>query len=529
MISFYKDIVEQTFLHGKKEDTQRSDCDMILLMRNTFPLRKYIPPAILAVSLFIVYLKTMAPGLTWANEGSDGGDLITAAAVGGVAHPTGYPVYLFLARLFQLLPIGSLAFRTNLLSAFATAFAALLVYFFVNQSLSNSVGFKYAGLVSALAFGLSPLIWSQAVITEVYALHTLFVMIILYLSSDRAISYFPRKRLDILLGLAFGLGMGNHATTILLFPILFFSVFWSADAGHSFERWRLSAQVLLRRLLWMGIGLLTYISLPLRALMLPKINWGNPVTLGNFIWLVSGKLYQEQFFGLPIESNWLRVRAVAGMLVEQFGMAGLAIGLIGLIVFYKHSRLYLNTIWVSFASMLFAVGYATVDSYMYLIPAFVCFAIWLGFGVNGLMNMVYQRFHKLEYLIGLIVILYLFVQAGNRFPQVDASRDMRAEEFGKAVMAQAPADALVFAKGDKAIFAIWYFHYALRERQDLVVVATDLLQFDWYQESLHVNYPRLNLPGAYPFASTVMAANPEYSVCHVEYFQQAEITCETRE
>src|SRR5512134_545866 len=74
------------------------------------------------VVLAIAYASTLAPGITWANNGTDSGDLITAAATLGVAHPTGYPTYLLLARFFQLIPVGSLAFRTNLLSAL---FAAL--------------------------------------------------------------------------------------------------------------------------------------------------------------------------------------------------------------------------------------------------------------------------------------------------------------------------------------------------------------------------------------------------------------------
>ena len=89
---------------------------------------RYIPPGLLTISLMIVFVTTLAPGLTWANGGSDGGDLIAAAARGGIAHPTGYPLYLLLARLFQFLPLGSLAFRTNLMSALATALAAALVY-----------------------------------------------------------------------------------------------------------------------------------------------------------------------------------------------------------------------------------------------------------------------------------------------------------------------------------------------------------------------------------------------------------------
>ncbi len=91
-------------------------------------LLKIVPPGILAISLMVVYLITMAPGLTWANSGADGGDLITAAATGGVAHPTGYPLYLVVASIFQAIPIGSLAFRTNLMSAIAAASAAIVVY-----------------------------------------------------------------------------------------------------------------------------------------------------------------------------------------------------------------------------------------------------------------------------------------------------------------------------------------------------------------------------------------------------------------
>ena len=42
----------------------------------------------------------------------------------------------------------------------------------------------------------------------------------------------------------------------------------------------------------MAVGLSVYLTLPLRALFHPPVNWGNPVTLDGFFWLVSGKLYQ---------------------------------------------------------------------------------------------------------------------------------------------------------------------------------------------------------------------------------------------
>jgi hypothetical protein len=76
----------------------------------------------LVISLSVIYLITLAPGLTWA---------------------TGYPFYLLLERLFQCLPTGSLAFRTNLLSALATALAAALVYALVTRGLSGHGKVRY--------------------------------------------------------------------------------------------------------------------------------------------------------------------------------------------------------------------------------------------------------------------------------------------------------------------------------------------------------------------------------------------------
>lgn len=500
-------------------------------MQRLKPFLSYLPLGVLAFSLLGVYLTSMAPGLTWANYGADGGDLVTAAATGGVAHPTGYPVYLLLARLFQLLPVGSLAFRTNLMSAFAAVLAAMLVYALVIRTTVPFNGHRnwLAALASAFAFGLSPLVWSQAVITEVYALHALFVASILFLATEDLSGCLAQKHLDRSLGLVLGLAVGNHVTSILLLPILFFTKFFRKPEvlpGNSLGlNWQLDLCGLLRRLVWMGIGLLAYLTLPLHSLSHPPVNWGNPVTLDGFAWLVSGKLYQDELFVLTLSSVWERCRVVAALLLGQFGILGLTIGLIGLIVFFKPSHLYRNTLWIVAAFSAFSIIYATSDSFLYLIPVFLCFAIWIGLGLAGLMNTFSQRFHKGGIAIGLVFILFLFIQAGNNWSQVDASRDLRAEQFGEEVLNQAPAHAIVFAKGDRAVFTLWYFHFALKNRPDLAIVAMDLLHFDWYQQTLQTYSPDLSLPGPFPFATTVVAANPERPVCYVEYLQLPRIQC----
>ncbi len=483
-------------------------------MRLSLKLPQTSLPGVLAISLLGVYLGTLAPGLTWANSGSDGGDLIAAAATGGVAHPSGYPLYLLLARLFQFLPIGSLAFRTNLLSALATTLAAVLVFELTAHSLPRADGQPnwWVGLASAYAFGLAPLVWSQAVITEVYGVHILFVALILLLSSGRLPAFFTPRRLDLCLGLAFGLGMGNHITTILLLPLLFSAL---PESQPRFP-------YVLRRLAWMGVGLLVYLTLPMRALQHPPINWGNPVTLGGFRWLVTGSLYQSELLSLSPALVWERIRAIAGLFLAQAGLPGLGLAVVGLVFFFKPSTLYRNVIWMMVAFSTFAAIYGTPDSFVYLMPVCLGFATWIGVGLAGVGTRLPRR---LAPFLSLAFVLFLFFLAGNHWQAMDASHDLRAETFGGEVFSQAPQEAIVFASGDKAIFAMWYFHFALKQRPDVAIVATELLGFDWYQQTLHSAYPDLKLPGPFPFAERMAALNPDRPVCFIEYVEASQIQC----
>jgi hypothetical protein len=141
------------------------------------------------------------------------------------------------------------------------------------------------------------------------------------------------------------------------------------------------------------------------------------------------------------------------------------------------------------------------------------------------MDLSSKRFRIIGTGVGLIFIILVGIQSWRVWPQVDASRDTRAEAFGRNVLSLAPARAIVFAQGDEAVFTLWYFQYALRTRPDLVIVSTDLLQFTWYLQTLHSTYPDLNLPGPFPFVETVVEANSSRPVCYVQVVQVSEINC----
>src|SRR5215471_9949784 len=78
--------------------------------------------ALVFVAAFALYLRTLAPTVTL----TDSGELIVAARTLGVAHPPGFPLYVLLAHLAAMVPIGNIAARVNFASA---VFAATAVAF----------------------------------------------------------------------------------------------------------------------------------------------------------------------------------------------------------------------------------------------------------------------------------------------------------------------------------------------------------------------------------------------------------------
>lgn len=511
-----------------------------LLMNSSHlrPLQRILPHAVVGLSLVGIYLATLAPGLTWANNGSDGGDLITAAATRGIAHPTGYPLYLLVARLLQWLPIGSLAFRTNLMSAVFTSLAAVLIMILVMSSTQSPVAhFQWpSALAAGYAFGLAPLIWSQAVITEVYALQSFLTGLIIYLYSHPTQDSLSRQKyMDYGRGLVLGLAMGNHVTTILLIPVaLLLGCFHDSPKPNAAPRnhrpWfgnlKFELASMFRQLTGFGAGLCIYLILPLRALTHPPINWGNVVTPDRFWWLVSGQLYQSYYLQFNLSEIWGRVQAGAALLIQQFGYPGIVLGLMGLIVFGSRSRLYILTTWMAVTSMMFSVLYGSADSDVYLIPTFLSFAIWLGLGLAALTPQFIQQSSLMRVYLALLVLGYFAARSITLMSQVDASQDRRAETFGREILSTAPENAILFAKGDRAVFTLWYFHFALGERPDLAVLAEDLLHFDWYQENLRATYSSLAIPGPFPWPETIARANALRAVCYVQFAGRTELYCQ---
>ena len=180
-----------------------------------------------AAGVLVAYMLTLAPEVVWSGAGIDSGDLAAAVAVGGVPHPTGYPTLMLLGLAVRAIPLGDLALRLNVLTALAAA-ASLMPLGLLAARLRPGAGTvlpvsEAMAVAAVLAlYGLAPLVWSNAIVTEVYAFASLFLWTSLYAAARAlaAVTAEGKARWAAAAGVLLGLGTGAHITVALGAPAL---------------------------------------------------------------------------------------------------------------------------------------------------------------------------------------------------------------------------------------------------------------------------------------------------------------------
>jgi hypothetical protein len=462
----------------------------------TRPLKVSIAALVFVVCL-ACYCLTLAPSITWEHDGVDSGDLVTAAYTLGIAHPPGYPLFLMLGKLFTLLPLGGVAYRVNLMSALFAAATATTVYctaLLIQPEETDSGSKVIIAAASALALGLSHTLWSQAVIAEVYTLNAFLIAAILLLAT--LFRSTGDRRLLWLLGLVLGLSLSNHLSAILVVPgILILLV----------RRLRSQPASFLAMAGFMVLGLSLYAYLPLRSMQHPPVNWGAPHTWSGFWWTVSARIYGDYAFGLPLTYLPARVASWLDLLGRQFTWLGLALGLAGIWDLWENDREYLGFSLASFgAIVVYSLAYNTSDSYVYLIPSYLVFSLWIARGASYLLREFLPWIAKrrddpsirthLERLTSLALLILPMILLGTNLRAVDLSEDKEAHDYALQVFADTPSDALIIADTDAHIFSLWYVRYVEASEPEAVVVAKGLFHYRWYRDTLSWHYPQIFVP-----------------------------------
>lgn len=429
--------------------------------------RAFVPAAAFFAAL-IAYVLTGPRHITWAHGGFDGGDLLAAAAVSGVPHPPGYPFYtMLLGGALRVLPFADAAFRGHFLSMMLAAGAAALTAD-MGRRLTRSAA---AGIVGALAMAFWLPVWTQALITEVYALE-LFLLALAWWALYR----WRAERLNPgWLGLLLGLGLTHRPTAL------------ASIAGIGLvllaRRERLTRRSWIALAAGFAVGLLPLLYLPLAASAKPPILWGEPSMPAGFWDLITAKMYGGHVLGLPVSAWGERALAWSGQLILS-GAALITLAVYGRA--HPKGAIFWGMALDGAARLIFAFTYDRRDAAVNMAaPAF-----FLGVWVCAAAAWLIQRRAFGAWTAAVMLVIPAALLVGN-WARVDVRTDSEARDFGRSALESVDPDALILTTQDARTFTLHYFVHAIGLRQDVTVADVRLLMWPWYAE-------RMALAGANP-------------------------------
>lgn len=438
---------------------------------------RWIGPLLILVVLLPVYLLSMSNAVGEA----DTFEFQVVAPQLGIAHPTGYPLYLLLGKLFSLIPVSTVAWRLNFASAIFACLAVCVLYWTAARFLRQPL----AALLGALALGLSPVFWGQAIVAEVYTLHALIVALALWLMLrliDRPAPA-PTQGRWSLVGLAavIGLGLTNHLTTVFLIPpavvagLLFLLDYRRGSTAGSRWPWPVPQTLLLLAVAFL-VPLLLYSYLPLRW---QAIN-NEPMGVSRFIdWVVGGR-----FQGALQWMAWLRDPArwqiVGRLFLDNWGVAYLVVafgGFIYLLRRYWRAALVLLFAFTGFT--FYALNYYVPDLAVFLIPAHVVIALALSAGLAGLITGLKSGLRDrvsnssrtwVAPLLFVLLMLPAIWRTAGLWSTLDQSDRDGGETWGRAVLSQPLAEGAAVLADSEKIAPLYYLQQIEGLRPDLEIM-----------------------------------------------------------
>jgi Protein O-mannosyl-transferase TMEM260-like len=419
--------------------------------------------AALFLAAFALYLLTLAP--TVAQMFDDSLEFQLLAARMAIAHPTGYPLFSILIKLFTFLPVGDVAYRVNVATAFFGALAVAMLYAVARELIHS----RPAATIAALGFAVGGVYWTQAVLAEVYTLQAFLTLAMIWL----ALRWKAGGASLIALAFFFGLMLTHHRMSILLFPAL---AVYVLSYDRSFLRER---GVLMRMGIAFAIPLLLYLYIPIRGLVTSSLDGSYQNTPAGFVNWVLGSNYDVFLTQNPLGEQRGAAYFV-DLFVRQFTWAGLALAATGLVVLVRHEpREWLLLALALVPNILFALSYRVADVNVFFIPSFLFTALFIAVGVDWLAQVPANIFTNERLYAPLSAVLLIFVSiipftlVQSNFRTEDLSEKWDVHDYGLDLLSQPlpPNSTIVGLLGEMTLLR--YFQETDSLRPDVQTIAAD--------------------------------------------------------
>jgi tetratricopeptide (TPR) repeat protein len=478
------------------------------------------------LAALVVYSWTLAPAVTL----TDSGELILAAYGLGVAHPPGTPLWVMLAHLASLVPVGNVAVRINFSSAVFAALACAMLALVVAELLvtascflaprrrnktarlgSNIKSSNAGGLLifapavgAGLLMAFSRTLWAYATITEVYSLNALLVLLVFFLvvrwrrriietRTDSNAAVATHDTWIYAAAFVFGLAMGvHHVTVALTLPAIAVVVY--RTEGLKFF---ISRRLLYAALISITALFLVYSYLPWAASRSPAMNWGNPRSLQEIWWHITGRQYRVFFSFSPatVGAQFVEFCRMAG---REFGFAWLPLALFlavaGLASAYKRDRtVFWFLLLIVLADLAYALNYEIAeDKDAYYLPAFISIAIAAGLGFRWLIQLGPSRRSPMwtPYVAAATaIVLTLATAFAANWPFDNRRHYFIADDYVENLFSTIAPNGLLLTQDWQVASPMLYAQEIEQRRGDVKVVDINLLRRSWYFDYLEHAHP----------------------------------------
>lgn len=408
----------------------------------------------------VVYVRTLLPGVSfgdWADAQLNPDRL-------GIMHPTGYPLYTLVGKAFTLIPLESVAWRMNLLSAVAAAAAVGVAVLIMGRLGVRPVIAAGAGL--SLAF--TGTLWQEATFSEMNSLHLLLVALLVH----RALVWrADRRERDLLIGaLLAGLCVSNHGLAITVVPIVALFVVVDARRELAATPW-----LLVRSGAVFVLGLVPYLYLPIRALAGPADVYGTFLTWDGFFAHVSGAQFRGAMHFTSAESVSAAIGAmpqIANQLVALSNVVFVGAGIVGVALMLVRDRWFgLLVATLAAVNVYFYANYMG-DLTHYLLATWLILAVGLGYAAELGVRALAGRMGRSASAVAWAVLVLPIALAAVNWSTHDQSANRDGERFADEVFAALPANAVLVTYWD-ALTPLSYKHCIEGVRPDVSLRAYD--------------------------------------------------------
>lgn len=421
---------------------------------------------ILAVFLpSVFYLPTVYPTYCFF---SDSGDFMTASTLLTLAHPTGYPWFCLLGKLFvTLFPFGEVVWRYGLLTALFVPLTAGIV-FLLMMCLTDHVPIA---LATAWTMAFGKMLWYSSVAMEVYSANLFLTMLALY-----ALVRFWQtedKRWFYTVGLTVGFGAAHHLTLPLM------AIGGLAGLLLSW-RWlpkRPSARDWLVAMLFACLPLTFYAYLPIRA---PKpygyrywqLTGDDPsASVRDFLRYVTGQRFRYMMGVLTLQQQAQRFGQWLKMGWQQYSFLFVLGMFFGWLSWRQHRAFLLVTVGMVLAHMAFYLSYAVPDIVYFFVPSWSTVVLWGGLSFHQIWQWLRERNNILAIIVVALALGSVEGAFINALPSVWGGDKQRGQRYLDAVLRDVPRDAALLVNVDDVLFHLWAVQAIEERRKDVLVLA----------------------------------------------------------